>query len=145
MIDATNELRQALDDAVLTHTGRSIGGLASQRVLDDIMPCIAALLPAQASEPRASIQHFARLGMERKLAANDGVKCGWRDEDWVVLYERLQVEVAELLRALLAWRHDRDDAGARDTVLSEAADVSNYAMMIADVCGALPPTDERGR
>ena len=30
--------------------------------------------PAQANEPRAIIRHFALLAMERKLAANDGVK-----------------------------------------------------------------------
>ena len=30
------------------------------------------------SEPRAIIRHFA-AAMERKLAANDGVKGGWRD------------------------------------------------------------------
>ena len=35
--------------------------------------------------------------------------------------------------------------GSEQDVLLEAADVANYAMMIADVVGALPPTDERGR
>ena len=38
----------------------------------------------------------------------------------------------------------KGSAAAHERAL-KAADVSNYAMMIADVCGALPATDERGR
>ena len=174
MADETlSELRQALDDAVLTRTGRSIGDLASQRVLDDIMPYITALQPAQpADEPRAIVRAFA-LAMERKLAANDATKGGWKKAHWFTLYRCMVMEKAELLNALealdsvlakLAAFDDRFEGGellsridadedellrqldtAKRDVLQEAADVSNYAMMIADVCGALPPTDERGR
>lgn len=35
-------LREALDNAMLTHTGRSIGDLASERVIAEIMPVIHA-------------------------------------------------------------------------------------------------------
>jgi hypothetical protein len=37
-----NELRQSLDDSVLTHTGHSIGDVASERVLDDVLPLFRA-------------------------------------------------------------------------------------------------------
>ena len=36
------ELRAALDASMLTHTGRSIGDVASQRVIDDLWPLIEA-------------------------------------------------------------------------------------------------------
>lgn len=38
----SEQLRQAIDDSVLTHTGRSIGDVASQRVIEDIWPLIEA-------------------------------------------------------------------------------------------------------
>lgn len=125
-----------------------------------------------ADEPRAIIRHFA-AAMERKLAANDATKGGWKKAHWFTLYRCMVMEKAELLNALealdsvlakLAAFDDRFEGGellsridadedellrqldtAKRDVLQEAADVSNYAMMIADVCGALPPTDERGR
>lgn len=126
----------------------------------------------QADEPRAIVRAFARA-MERKLAANDGLKGGWKKAHWFTLYRCMVMEKAELLNALEALDsvlakigafNDRFEGGellsridadedellrqldtAKRDVLQEAADVSNYAMMIADVCGALPPTDERGR
>ena len=126
----------------------------------------------QANEPRAIVRAFA-LAMERKLAANDATKGGWKKAHWFTLYRCMVMEKAELLNALealdsvlakLAAFDDRFEGGellsridadedellrqldtAKRDVLQEAADVSNYAMMIADVCGALPATDERGR
>lgn len=101
--------------------------------------------PAQPQAPRAIIRHFA-AAMERKMAANDGVKGGWRDgTGWnpqLGLRTRLQEEMGELLEALDAftWRD-----GTEEAVLLEAADVALFAMMLADIVGALPPTDERGR
>lgn len=59
-------LRQALDDAVLTHTGRSIGDLASERVLADIMPEIEALgsdLMAQIAMMRPVVEAVAKWGI----------------------------------------------------------------------------------
>ena len=44
MIDFLERLRQALDDAMLTHTGRSIGDLASQRVAEEIKQIVDAEL-----------------------------------------------------------------------------------------------------
>ena len=111
--------------------------------------------------------------VKRQLAANDGVKGGWKKAHWFNLYRCMVMEKAELLNALealdsvlakLAAFDDRFEGGellsridadedellrqldtAKRDVLQEAADVSNYAMMIADVCGALPATYERGR
>lgn len=64
-------LRQALDDAVLTHTGRSIGDLASERVLADIMPEIMAL-SSEGFDKLSQQYHAARerwqLKMERLTA-----------------------------------------------------------------------------
>ena len=71
---------------------------------------------------------------EKKLAANDH-KGGWEDEDVSWLFKRLEEEVKELGRVL-----DKADAifsNCPDTefipeIISEAADVANFAMMIAD-------------
>ena len=74
--------------------------------------------------------------MEAKLRRHDNARGehGWRDEheDW--LLDRLREETAELARAILT--RVPDDKWRR-RVLHEAADVANFAMMIADVCGGL--------
>ncbi len=112
-------------------------------------------LANNASEPRTIIQAFAQA-MERKLAANDGMKGGWRAATtqadmrrWKALrhLKALREEVAELEDALIRMDSLRREVSAEQVrnILMEAADVSLYALMIADVCGALPPTDERGR
>ena len=71
---------------------------------------------------------------EKKLAAND-YKGGWEDEDVSWLFKRLEEEVKELGRVL-----DKADAIFSNCpdkefipeIISEAADVANFAMMIAD-------------
>ena len=100
------------------------------------------LQPAQVSEPRAIIRHFA-AAMERKLAANDGVKGGWRDDGKFQLLRCLRAECDELSDAL--YEALRTGWANTAAIRDEACDVALYALMIADVCGALPPTDERGR
>ena len=95
-----------------------------------------------ADEPRAIIRHFA-AAMERKLAANDGVKGEWRNpasqDDALDLLALLRREVDELTEVLCGAGDGPADA------LSEACDVALFAAMIADACGALPPTTDRGR
>lgn len=92
-------------------------------------------------EWRPEVRAFADL-MEAQLRANDH-KPGWKDDTDLDLFERLGQESAELLAALrrnakrLMWG---DSWVMEDTVPrvgAEAADVANFAMMIADVCGAL--------
>lgn len=75
-------------------------------------------------ELRPEVARFAQL-MERRLRANDH-KGGWRGDTPHALLRRLREETDELYLAITA-----EDVG------NEAADVANFAMMIADVCGAL--------
>lgn len=144
MADETNELRQALDDAVLTHTGRSIGDLASQRVLDDIMPYIAALLPAQANEPRAVIRDeddlmsgfFVLANHELMRARAKHGPMHSHHEAYAVLLE----EVEEV------WQECKSQTPNPARIVSELIQVAAMCNRWAeDVCSALPPTDERGR
>ena len=51
-------LRQSLDDAVLAQTGRSIGDLASERVLTAIMPEIEALYSDLSAENAALREQY---------------------------------------------------------------------------------------
>lgn len=88
---------------------------------------------------------FARE-MEKKLAANrhKGDREGWINDTAVSLLRRLRQETAELADTLRRRREWNDGGSA--AVAGEAADVANFAMMIADVCGALilPPGDADG-
>jgi NTP pyrophosphatase (non-canonical NTP hydrolase) len=94
------------------------------------------------TDVRPEVAAFA-LAMERKLRENDW-KGGWQNDAPEALLERLYDEAQELsiaqvqleVRAL----ESPDPAHAasnRRRVLDEAADVANFALMVADVCGAL--------
>lgn len=78
---------------------------------------------------RPEVEAFAQA-MERELRANDH-KPGWgKDNPW------------DLQRRLLEEAKELEDAWGNKfltglEILAEAADVANFAMMIADVCGAL--------
>ena len=137
MADETNPWEQA--QAIVNRIGAMSRG---------DLPAMSVAQPAQPNEPRAIIRHFAEA-MEWKLAANDDVKGGWRYVNRYDLLRMLRDEVYELNVALniLVYQQacDRLSSEAMRDVLDEAADCANYAMLIADVCGALPPTDERGR
>lgn len=81
--------------------------------------------------PRPKLMRFARL-MESRLLDNEG-KGGWRDCDPEWLLDRLYQEAKELSRETgPEGKHDSKRIG------QEAADVANFAMMIADVCEGLP-------
>lgn len=85
------------------------------------------------SEPnwRPEVRAFADA-MEARLLANDH-KGGWSKDlpEW--LLGRCEDELFELRRSI-QW-------ASGHAVLDEAADVANFAMMIADVCGGLGPTN----
>lgn len=88
---------------------------------------------------RPEVRAFADL-MEAQLKANDH-KPGWKGDDPNALWSRLSDEALELTEEV--------GDSARDPILvgKEAADVANFAMMIADVCGALstptkPPSED---
>lgn len=80
---------------------------------------------------RPEVRAFADL-MEAQLRKNDH-KPGWKNDRPHSLLKRLYDEAAELGHAM-----PYDDDFEAEVVGLEAADVANFAMMIADVCGALP-------
>lgn len=87
-------------------------------------------------EPRPVVMRFAEA-MERELRENDH-KGGWDDESWRQLLPRLKEESNEL-RDMLRGGPSKwlTYANFAECILSEAADIANFAMMIADVVGAL--------
>lgn len=78
---------------------------------------------------RHEVQVFA-AAMERKLREND-YKGGWRHMAPKWLLKRLRQEVKELERRLA------EKTAKPKEIASEAADVANFAMMIADTAGEL--------
>lgn len=81
---------------------------------------------------RQAVGWFA-CWMEAKLAANDH-KGHWSTCGFGYLSTRLHQEAKELSRALQAFRpaDDVSRASAARSIVQEAADVANFAMMIAD-------------
>ena len=71
--------------------------------------------------PRKEVEIFT-LCMEEKLRRNDH-KGGWEECSLDVLFDRLKNEVRELQKAIA----EEPDVN----VMFEAADVANFAMMIA--------------
>jgi NTP pyrophosphatase (non-canonical NTP hydrolase) len=84
--------------------------------------------------PRASVQAFA-MAMEVGLRAND-YKGGWEWEQPGHLMERLREETDELEAALEDWSNFAAPE-LLERIRKEAADVANFAMMIAQQAGDL--------
>jgi hypothetical protein len=88
---------------------------------------------------RPEVAAFARL-MEQKLRENDH-KGGWDQESKHWLLGRLKEETSELDNAICDWACTKiGSQGEREATVvvgREAADVANFAMMIADRCGSL--------
>ena len=82
------------------------------------------------NEPRESVTWFASI-MEIKLKMNDH-KGGWADESDGYLIDRLSEEKSELHQAIVSAHKDPNDEDLWRAVISEAVDVANFAMMIAD-------------
>lgn len=78
---------------------------------------------------RIEVKVFAEL-MEAQLARHDD-RPGWKSESPDYLFSRFLQEVQELHDAML------HRFSSRTEVVEKAANVANFAMMIADVCGAL--------
>lgn len=85
----------------------------------------------QIIELRPEVLRFAQA-MEARLRANDH-KGGWKDCRTSYLFERLEEEAKELRGTMFGNEKDRLHA----QILPEAADVANFAMMLADVTGFL--------
>jgi len=86
---------------------------------------------------RPEVERFA-WAMEMKLRKNDH-KGGWRDCDFDYLETRIREELAELGMELMRYQialHSADEVTLAqqlaEKVQLEAADVANFAMMIAD-------------
>lgn len=88
-------------------------------------------------ELRPEVAEFAQA-MERKLRANDH-RPGWGNDHPQALLARMKDEAGELEGAAYrCWVSGLRGAEVEDLaqeVLYEAADVANFAMMVADVCG----------
>jgi NTP pyrophosphatase (non-canonical NTP hydrolase) len=86
------------------------------------------------------IDRFAVL-MRQKLDDNKGKGDHWNDATADELLERLAEDVDELktlLRKVDDWNH-------REAIAAEAADVANFAAMIADTFGKLPKETREDR
>jgi hypothetical protein len=90
---------------------------------------VLSAVPSYADGFRPEVLAFA-VAMETRLRANDH-KGGWGACSAAHLLSRVADEFKELKRAV-------GDLNGGD-ILHEAADVANFAMMVADVCGALAP------
>ena len=90
-----------------------------------------ALLPTRFDQLRPEVLAFAAV-MESKLRANDH-KTHWRECSLDYLLTRLEQEALELREAI----------NCGDGVISEAADVANFAMMIADIVQPRSAKEER--
>lgn len=99
---------------------------------DALLSASAPVAPAGGYGWRPEVAAFANL-MEQQLRANDH-KPGWKGDEPDALFRRLVEESSELEDAIY---HTVDGEAF---VGKEAADVANFAMMIADVCGALTPS-----
>ena len=76
--------------------------------------------------PRDEVAWFATV-MEQKLRENEH-KTGWSTDSLRALMRRLDQEANELERRL-----DGGSGGSPAEIIREAADVANFAMMIADM------------
>ena len=81
-------------------------------------------------ELRPTVQWFAEH-MELKLRANDH-KDGWSDERIRSLMKRLYGEAWELSLVLERCQADTIHESLDPRIIAEAADVANFAMMVAD-------------
>ena len=98
--------------------------------------------PSRARNEFEALHSFQRI-MWDKLKANTH-KGSWHVNSPEYLLKRLREEVDELEKAILRPVRPADASGPfsidgnAEEVAKEAADVANFAMMIADVMGGLP-------
>ncbi len=85
---------------------------------------------------RPVVQRFAEE-MERRLRKNDH-KGGWDDCGWDYLRTRLLDELEELNAA---WHRPQTERAVAQ-ITHEAADLANFAMMVADNFGNLSKGEE---
>lgn len=137
--------RQMLSE--MHRMARSSDVLATLSVTDNRAP-VSTPAGEGGGRWRPEIAAFADL-MERQLRANDH-KPGWKRDDPLDLLERVVDETEQLVGAVrrhIAIGKDLEPSrgsdpcwrnGVAHLIGREAADVANFAMMVADVCSALP-------
>jgi NTP pyrophosphatase (non-canonical NTP hydrolase) len=94
----------------------------NQRIAELLAACSAK--DEALAEIRPEVRMFA-VQMETQLRANDH-KPGWSGDRLVDLLQRIYDEAHELNEAINC------DGGRPERIIKEAADVANFAMMIAD-------------
>ena len=83
------------------------------------------VMPASTTWP--VVQAFAaRMEMKLSMNRHKGDRAGWINDDVLELFDRLKEECDELLHAM------GTGSGKIEDIANEAADVANFAMMIAD-------------
>lgn len=92
------------------------------------------LLVTEKYAVREPVRWFAEQ-MEKKLKANDH-KGGWTKDMLPYLGRRFGEEVNEFVEAMAS--------GDESATINEAADVANFAMMIADLCRPQPDNGKDG-
>jgi NTP pyrophosphatase (non-canonical NTP hydrolase) len=145
-----DEAAKSLDD--MSGMWYNILGEAADKILALLAPqqevnpepttgrCLGVEVRAPQQGIRPSVLHFAHHREERlrKHDAERGER-GWMSEDVEWLYDRLMEEVAELRKALDLDMHFPPVLKWTE----EAADVANFAMMIADVSGGLLGVEQK--
>lgn len=77
-------------------------------------------------ERESAVDWFAERMKQKLRKPENEAKGGWREDSLRALWHRLREETDELFEAL------DEDGVPWDHVIDEAADVANFAMMIAD-------------
>ena len=108
----------------------------------DTLAAIAEARGLRVVKARAEVISFAEA-MEAALAKNEH-KGGWKDDGALELHQRIVEETDELRAELMKRRERPGHANNQAPILSEAADVANFAMMVADVCGCLESRSKDG-
>lgn len=147
--DTMTRLHARLNEGIAD--GQNVRPYEAETMIRAEAALAASAPPSEHSEPESTpvsstwpyVFAFA-LAMEEKLAQNrhKGDREGWVEMDPHDLRRAMLAEAEELNGAMVGWGCGCSECavlqrGAAANVLGEAADVANYAMMVADRCGAL--------
>lgn len=86
------------------------------------------------------INVLAEAAINKLNTPKNVAKGGWKECTDEYLFGKMMEETDELVQAVYEYRANPTPEN-RERVRDEAADVVNYAMMVADNCGALKITD----
>ena len=127
-LEAQQQVLKDMHSAIMAQT---TANEAKTKLIDSLLQLQVVISSKEPGEPtlkpndiapRAVLWSFAQV-MEKKLRENDH-KSGWSKMSYNELLVRLRQETDELARAI--------GSGSDSAVVSEAADVANFAMFIAD-------------